>query len=287
MSWGVHLYAMTVLPIFVLGGSLISWVVFGALYIPSAILAMASLFMASTTNPGAVPLGARPLVIIRRANSESLGGRVDEVSPARSVRRCHKCHDNYKPPRAHHDSVTDRCIVKFDHFCPWVNNSIGALNHKFFCLFLLYTAVTCLLSLLLLLLRLINCSLLQSTQQGVTQKDSAVSMHSKGNGEAGDGGGEDPHHRFLKYSDPECDAFYSSNFVLGLLIASLLFLVFTVSMGCEQLDAVETGKGKIARMKMSVGTSGTEFARVSEEFNESTLHSSARTFICNSNSDTG
>jgi DHHC palmitoyltransferase len=271
MSWGVHLYAITVLPVFVLGGSLISWVVFGVLYVPSAILAMSSLFMASTTDPGAVPLGARPLVTIRRANSKSLGGSVEEGSPSRSVRRCHKCHDNYKPPRAHHDSVTDRCIVKFDHFCPWVNNSIGALNHKFFCLFLFYTAITCLLSLLLMLLRLINCSLL--AQQDVTQKDSAASVHNKGTAEAsgGDGaGGEDPNQRFLKYSDPQCDAFYSSNFVLGLLIASLLFLVFTVSMGCEQLDAIETGKGKIARMKMSVGSAGTEFARVSEEFNEST-----------------
>ena len=34
----------------------------------------------------------------------------------RGIRRCRKCNDNYKPPRAHHDSVTGRCVVKFDHF---------------------------------------------------------------------------------------------------------------------------------------------------------------------------
>jgi hypothetical protein len=39
-------------------------------------------------------------------------------------------------------------------------------------------------------------------------------------------------------------------------------------MGCEQRDAIRTGQGKIARMKMRVGTSGTEFSRVTEEFNE-------------------
>ena len=34
----------------------------------------------------------------------------------RGIRRCRKCNDNFKPPRAHHDSVTGRCIVKMDHF---------------------------------------------------------------------------------------------------------------------------------------------------------------------------
>jgi hypothetical protein len=56
----------------------------------------------------------------------------------------------------------------------------------------------------------------------------------------------------------------------------LLFLIFTVSMGCEQLEAIDTGRGKIARMKMSVGATGTEFARVSEEFNESTWQDAYR-----------
>jgi DHHC palmitoyltransferase len=74
-----------------------------------------------------------------------------------SIRRCYKCNDNYKPARAHHDSVTGRCIVKFDHYCPWVNNAIGVLNHKFFCLFLFYTALSCVVSLLLLFLHYIHC----------------------------------------------------------------------------------------------------------------------------------
>ena len=48
----------------------------------------------------------------------------------RGVRRCGKCDDNYKPGRAHHDSVTGRCVVKMDHFCPWVGNAVGIMNHK-------------------------------------------------------------------------------------------------------------------------------------------------------------
>ena len=71
-----------------------------------------------------------------------------------------------------------------------------------------------------------------------------------------------------QYLYEECNDFYGSHLVLGLVVASLVFLVFTCSMGCEQLEAIETGKGKIARMKMRVGQAGTEFSRVTEEFNE-------------------
>ncbi|KAH8055936.1 glutathione gamma-glutamylcysteinyltransferase [Aureococcus anophagefferens] len=56
----------------------------------------------------------------------------------------------YKPPRAHHDSVTNRCIVKMDHYCPWTNNAIGVRNHKFFILFILYTFLLCAYALLIL-----------------------------------------------------------------------------------------------------------------------------------------
>lgn len=70
------------------------------------------------------------------------------------------------------------------------------------------------------------------------------------------------------YMYADCNSFYGSNYVLGLFVVSLVFFVFTITMGCEQIEAIETGKSKIARMKMSVGSSGTEFSRVSEGFNE-------------------
>jgi palmitoyltransferase len=114
MSFSVHTFAFGVVVSHLLKGSLAATAVFLLLYTPSVILAVASLFMAWTTNPGAVPLGARPLVTVRRASS-------GEIVPTdgrrnRALRRCHKCNDNFKPARAHHDSVTGRCIVKFDHF---------------------------------------------------------------------------------------------------------------------------------------------------------------------------
>lgn len=287
-SWSVHIYALTIVSVKLLSNSPMAVTIFVGLYLPAAVLAMTSLFKAWTTDPGAVPLGARPLTIVRPSSSnDSLGsGRSNKTGestdplsqpalPPRAMSRCHKCDDNYKPPRAHHDSVTGRCIVKFDHFCPWVGNAIGVRNHKFFCLFLFYTAITCLLSMFLLLLRAIHCGYTipnsKDLERGEYQQD-------------GDEGGRDDgdhgrhasrflpfwrrldHSRIYMYS--ECNEFFSDHLVLGLLICSVVFLIFTCSMGCEQIEAIETGRGKIARMKMRVGHTGTEFQRVTEEFNE-------------------
>jgi len=299
VSWGVHLYALAVIPLHLLSNSLLSVVLFYGAYLPVAILAMTSLYVASTTDPGAVPLGARPLVTVRRAgsmcsndgsaasggsgnNNRNASSTATSSGPSpssptqqplqpprtRAMRRCHKCQDNFKPPRAHHDSVTGRCIVKFDHFCPWVNNAIGALNHKFFCLFLLYTAINCLLSLLLLFLRVVHCGYVKEEEAEPTV--TTIGQHQQQTDPDDLPLTEDGQRRFLKqtYVYEDCNEFYGSHLVLALFVVSLVFLIFTCAMGFEQLEAIETGKGKIARMKMRVGDAGTEFSRVTESFNE-------------------
>ena len=37
----------------------------------------------------------------------------------RRYRTCRKC-KVFKPPRAHHCSICQRCVLKMDHHCPWV-----------------------------------------------------------------------------------------------------------------------------------------------------------------------
>jgi hypothetical protein len=40
-------------------------------------------------------------------------------------------------------SMSGTCVLKMDHFCPWVGNTVGFRNYKFFLLFLFYTTLTC------------------------------------------------------------------------------------------------------------------------------------------------
>ena len=35
-----------------------------------------------------------------------------------------------RPLRSKYDRFSKKLIAKFDHYCPWVNNAVGAGNHK-------------------------------------------------------------------------------------------------------------------------------------------------------------
>ena len=135
LSYGLHLFALVASGLVLIPRHALAQSLYGALYVPLSVLALWSLTMAATTDPGSVPMGARPLPS-NLAAGEGEGVAVERdvarggLRRRRGVRRCGKCDDNYKPGRAHHDSVTGRCIVKMDHFCPWVGNAVGIMNHK-------------------------------------------------------------------------------------------------------------------------------------------------------------
>jgi hypothetical protein len=57
------------------------------------------------------------------------------------TRFCKKC-NMYKPDRAHHCKKLGRCVLEMDHWCPWVRNTIGYKNRKFFFLSVTYGWIT-------------------------------------------------------------------------------------------------------------------------------------------------
>ncbi|XP_049418589.1 palmitoyltransferase ZDHHC16B [Epinephelus fuscoguttatus] len=59
-----------------------------------------------------------------------------------SVSICKKC-ITPKPPRTHHCSICNVCVLKMDHHCPWLNNCVGHFNHRYFFSFCLYMTLGC------------------------------------------------------------------------------------------------------------------------------------------------
>ncbi|KAI4604331.1 palmitoyltransferase pfa5 [Pestalotiopsis sp. 9143b] len=55
---------------------------------------------------------------------------------------CSEC-CNWKPDRAHHSSEINRCVIRMDHYCPWVGGMVAENSFKFFVQFTMYTCFYC------------------------------------------------------------------------------------------------------------------------------------------------
>merc|ERR1712216_1030079 len=69
--------------------------------------------------------------------NDAQGGSIEKKldGSGRWGRKCVKV----KPDRCHHCRVCQRCVLKMDHHCPWINNCVGYYNYKYFYLFILYS----------------------------------------------------------------------------------------------------------------------------------------------------
>ena len=72
----------------------------------------------------------------RRMYEETLEAYADEEKAQKvETQLCHTCHVA-RPLRSKHCRVRKKCVLLFDHFCPFVDNTIGLYNYRFFFIFL-------------------------------------------------------------------------------------------------------------------------------------------------------
>ncbi|XP_067940031.1 palmitoyltransferase ZDHHC12-B-like isoform X2 [Watersipora subatra] len=78
---------------------------------------------------------------------ESIISHQTEVSAANLVpdRTCKICKIP-QPIRSRHCEDCNRCVLKYDHHCPWLSTCVGEKNHKFFWLFLLFINIVIIFS---------------------------------------------------------------------------------------------------------------------------------------------
>jgi len=69
-------------------------------------------------------------------NSDTGAGPATERLPL-----CHSCHIA-RPHRSKHCRVLNRCVLLFDHHCPFVGTTIGLYNYKYFYMFVVMFTIT-------------------------------------------------------------------------------------------------------------------------------------------------
>lgn len=202
----------------------IEQICFYVLYTPVFIMSLWSHTSFWTMDPGSVPMGAKPYEIARvehRKHAATAYSKGDEPEPIvkdtvmnfrkrfpTGVRRCNKCKGNFKPPNAHHDSVTGRCVIRLDNFYTWAGNAVGARNHKSFLLIIFYSWLSSVFVGMLTIIGYVRC--------GGTSYDSSYDDDSA-NGTLGNEnrGGDIYDPLQFSYLDSENDVFVSQTRALS------------------------------------------------------------------------
>jgi hypothetical protein len=60
-----------------------------------------------------------------------------------------------RPARSKYCRVSERCVSRFDHYCPWIGNAVGERNHRDFVVFLCLETLAMAVSFLTALCRLL------------------------------------------------------------------------------------------------------------------------------------
>lgn len=60
---------------------------------------------------------------------------------------CPEC-EIIRTARSRHCIICNRCIERYDHHCPWINNCVGLKNHNLFVTYLLFQILSILVTLI-------------------------------------------------------------------------------------------------------------------------------------------
>lgn len=71
--------------------------------------------------------------------------------PSLESSACKWCQINNRPPRCHHCSTCNRCVLQMDHHCMWMNTCIGYGNYRNFLLTIAYVMLVCMYGTFMLL----------------------------------------------------------------------------------------------------------------------------------------
>jgi len=186
--------------------------VWSVVYLFLCSMACISHIQCQFTQPGIVPKNLSAPSELLDLNTKKHGNK------QRSCRHC----QIIKPKEAHHCSTCKRCIIRMDHHCPWINNCVGALNQKYFLLFLFYT---CLCSVFCLgtLWHYFNSCCRSYRKSNVVYPDWC--------------GNDD---------DSQVGWTLSMTFNLA---EAVLFALFTSIMGCDQVANITSGVSTIDKMQ--------------------------------------
>lgn len=105
-------------------------------------LALWSYLATSMTDPGTKTCAAWQTWARKHGPQEPLadGGQPPRCWMPGSPTWCSKCM-MWRPERAHHCKALGTCVLRMDHFCPWIGNCVGFRNHKLFVLMNFYVTL--------------------------------------------------------------------------------------------------------------------------------------------------
>uniref|UniRef100_A0A8D3CEJ7 Palmitoyltransferase n=1 Tax=Scophthalmus maximus TaxID=52904 RepID=A0A8D3CEJ7_SCOMX len=101
------------------------------------VLSVLLYFAVSLMDPGFV---LTDTVKDAEGSNEEMESMIPQTSTAR-LRRCGYCLLQ-QPMRAKHCQTCKRCVRRFDHHCPWVENCVGERNHRWFLVYLMVQLLT-------------------------------------------------------------------------------------------------------------------------------------------------